>query len=1282
MAKGKKEGRAALDAKEVLRRRPHLSARDLIDLIHSVNPTGKEVSTERAAASYSMKAGLQSLLIEQHKDQMRVTPGESDGVVSLHHVTLGKDACHVPLDALETEARLWVQWQIDLGNESDEPQHEEPLSLGRTIAAIEVGTASSLLQSAQKALVEYDFGGAQEFLNEAHRLSPNDVRPVNRLLELLVDVLGLDSDALTLGAGLAPSLIEIEQIRARLALAAARLGKVNEALSWRRGLRGMPLASVDVALANGALGGGDLVQAAQYLLSAQKEWSTNPDILDLSARLDIAQALAVVPLVEELDQGNQPDAALVALAQKILCLHPDNHKARQFMKTVASHSQAEAEGQVTSQLQSSLREGDVDRLRSAISRAQLIGLSNEMILTHERGLASLLSLQQAKALADKVEQTVAELRSGQANGALAQGLRLYVRLVPEGRALVRKAFFTEEIGWIDTMISNPTGEGRRDRIVEAVLAMTLAAARAANEQYAEALTECEPHRSILVEHKVGRALLDRLAVGLSATQSAQAEFNLIAAVNALRSGSLDNCGACLSRVKKSSLSPAAVALFAETTLELEARRARNQQVNAAHDASSREHHVEAFRRFENLARVPAGYETGAQRLTFTQQAHRLAEVVRQEWVLMDERNVEHDPVEFAKALSPHLLSNSGDADVVLADDDAIAVMCDAWGPYIFVRFVDLVHASVRRFLMLRAPDELRLPEFFVIGGSIWVSDCLGHILQIEINDGLPRTWSTLESLALPKESIDSIMVFPESHAIRVILEKRTGSHRTLVLDMDSLRVSRVHENVFVEHIVPGTSPLAVASISHTEAGRIVSPRGVELVHFSLPHRYRALTVAVNPSAAGFVLLACPDGDLFETEEQLHFLVTDHDERGGLRSSIKLPAHAEMRYSLAVDRKKGGIYVFVNLLETGDPALCILSWENGNLNVRRTIPAPAGLTLFQSSAAGSVVATWSSAAGMRFVVLDMDIELLEDDSVEELRLHGLDDDWCQPSLIEQTPDQVSIVSRIAADRPDSDSEQAEWARNWFKQVKGNVVGLLALLECTKKLPMTMQEEFLLAAETLEPNHKDVLLARVYLEARKGVWLGDDFLDDDRQSHKEHLQHLKGLMQFKRGQVEDALATWQSSTAHSMCRLDDLCKLAEVVGDGANSRLSFRAKKMNLAALYGATLVADELVSTEDFKAACAALDQPWIRMQRETQTCARLVRLLLLSPPSTGLQTFNRALVLAMFLSELAQGETGRNMMVYGRAIAPTAIEELAAAAKLWFGGLAALTKSSAMCPPH
>jgi hypothetical protein len=98
--------------KEILAGKISVTALELIRLIHRINPTREDTNKGDTRKRYSLKAQLQSLLIQKFKDNLVVMPDlDNPELVSLQLKHFDENACHALVQALDEEARSWVKME-------------------------------------------------------------------------------------------------------------------------------------------------------------------------------------------------------------------------------------------------------------------------------------------------------------------------------------------------------------------------------------------------------------------------------------------------------------------------------------------------------------------------------------------------------------------------------------------------------------------------------------------------------------------------------------------------------------------------------------------------------------------------------------------------------------------------------------------------------------------------------------------------------------------------------------------------------------------------------------------------------------------------------------------------------------------------------------------------------------------------------------------------------------------------------------------------------------------
>src|SRR4051812_46539883 len=107
------DDRKRLRSGDVLAGRVKVGIAELLDLIHQVNPTGRELGARDAELRYTQKSRLQSLLVRDFRDELTIVADPAnEGTVSILHRGHGRDGCHAVIDALDEDARSWVQLQL------------------------------------------------------------------------------------------------------------------------------------------------------------------------------------------------------------------------------------------------------------------------------------------------------------------------------------------------------------------------------------------------------------------------------------------------------------------------------------------------------------------------------------------------------------------------------------------------------------------------------------------------------------------------------------------------------------------------------------------------------------------------------------------------------------------------------------------------------------------------------------------------------------------------------------------------------------------------------------------------------------------------------------------------------------------------------------------------------------------------------------------------------------------------------------------------------------------
>ncbi|EYF08548.1 hypothetical protein [Chondromyces apiculatus] len=785
---------APLDPEDVLSGRVRVNAADLASLIHVINPSGLSLPAAEMSRRYGLKRRLQSLLVRRFGDALRIVPEQHErGVVSLQLGISGVDACHAVVSELEEDARAFVQRTLDLeegapsaatgaatvfsamsamsamsatvpaatkGARARRAPPASPASDGvepRTTPDDGHGPQRSdmLLQRGWEALDAYDYPQAQALFEAALQAASapgEETEAASALLELQVNHLGADTDALALGEHLGKEARRSSPIRLHLALAAARSGARALSLAWMGDLRTPEVAVVYAALARRATSAGALDTAAQDLEVLRHLDPAHPSAASLAEDLARARAEAARPLEEEawalLEQGHLEDAR--ARAVEALGRWPGSEGARRVLREAEARANAELVTRHVAEADAAEERGDILGALEALRRTRPV-VGGEEADTIEKRIAMLLVTERLMHVQAQAESVLARLRND-----ITAGLMAYVALEQGVRRMVRTRAGNVLLARLDALGAEGTGPRAR-AAVNAVLELERAAA-IVEEAPEEALARLRAHPALaqldemrrvaaMAERVVTARKLQEVAARAAAAQAA-AEEQLGKARSAAAQGDME---ATLRIISENVLG----ALGETDQVEASALRAKGA------DARARRVLREQAAWLRSTGALLEGRKAVDTLLDST-----TADVERVSLVQLREEIGD----EIRSALRLHTFGpgprplSSRDLDLRLIGGvhgtfSAVTpqtVFMEVEGCWVFVRVLDLTTGAVTERAILRTPSPLRLLGYEVVGDRLLVIGGHGEVLEL----GLDGRWEVLgyESLRPAEVTARSRMV--------------------------------------------------------------------------------------------------------------------------------------------------------------------------------------------------------------------------------------------------------------------------------------------------------------------------------------------------------------------------------------------------------------------------------------------------------------------------------------------------------------------------------------------
>ncbi len=541
-----------------------------------------------------------------------------------------------------------------------------------TAPASDVGP---LLRQGRDALEAYDYDAAEQAFTEAVARAGDDPAAAVALLELHVEHLAADADALTVEGTLSSAVRKHPGVRRLLGMAAARSGDAEHARALLRGVEGQGAAGPWLLLCRKALDAGDFATAEGDLEAAQALDPTAPEIPDLLDRVSAARAEGRAPeeaRVRALLDAGDLDAAEKA-ARALLADWPHSAVAGHVLGAVeAARRDAERDA--------ALAEGDAafavedwTKAAAAWRRARRLGADVPRLANAE-------SRRDAEESARRVEGVVLKLRDAVEEGSL----EAWVALDARSRAAVAERVGADELRWLEA-------RGAPDHRARARAAVRAGRARGrgrALEDPERALLEIEPYAGVLSDLADARELRARV----EETLRERAAVEVRAALAEARAE--DDIGAA-ARLDLSCL--------------------------PGEERAAAQRWIEVRRRASRLADAVAAFE-GARGLLAKREAARAAAEIEQEWAERVRALTREIRFEWRVATAP--LAPVAAPDAATIRPDGAVVLGRALAGELFLWTVP------GECLVLRPPKWVGLHAVEVEGEGVRCTDAEGRTLSV------------------------------------------------------------------------------------------------------------------------------------------------------------------------------------------------------------------------------------------------------------------------------------------------------------------------------------------------------------------------------------------------------------------------------------------------------------------------------------------------------------------------------------------------------------------------
>ncbi|MCU0663715.1 MAG: hypothetical protein MUC50_15470 [Myxococcota bacterium] len=963
-------------AEDILAGRREPRADLLIDAIAAVNPTSLNIPARERALRYQVKSALQSLLLRVHGDDLKIVPSDDMGVVSLEHRFLGRTACHALVADLDEDVRSLVQRLLDteawLEDASAEkmpfaladrqqlaPSNEVPASPPKEM------TVAELLAAAALHIERYEYIEARECSEIALTRSGGGPEAASLLLSLLVDHLALDKDATALADRFSAAAMKTPDVRALLALAAARSRQVNLARFWTAGLKHERFAEIQLQLVDAALETNDLAEADDRLEAAKKAGASPTDLLAREKNIAKKGADARRPLEEEacaLLETGEVDAA-EERARSVLAKWPESKAARSVLAAIEGR-------RVADELERLLMAAKKAETSGALARAvELLKSARSLNLESERVVERLARAEFALATSVAEEACGAVLAALRQDNRDVEGLVAYAALGDDLRKRIREAVACPYLAQLEGTGAPRWEEATRRRGVEAVLVLEQAQNAFAVGNLVEAQQILSPYRAIIASLPQARAISTAIALSQKEERIRVARESFVRGKERLAAKDLNGANAEFGRVDASRLRE-------DERSELVAckeRLAALQELDAA------------LRRLDSAAETGDILEVRKLDQEVGQQAEALGESFepRSETLTRETRRAfkvrvfEHgDEGPFLQA-DPRLFYSDHCQSALLPNGEQLA-MVRASSKWLFVSIASVKTSRSVKTAILTLPEPFQDSGTTAVdtNGRLLYADDQGCFIALELPSfDVIALWNSRSSLVREEEVIEQIVLIPDKLLAWMQL-RNTKSEQWFDRVVDFCRRKTVREVAdcgFLRQVLPGVQTRVFAweneyglSI-HSDRGALVH-RGDLGDAMSLVSGFQHHPCADDEER--FVLL----GDAgWEEPESYGLALWRWSAREGLGPPAVLEGgDAELICNVGIARELGLVYVAYQ--PAGTPKrlppmrLTALRPNGDSFDQLYSVEAAYHARLLSDPASRHCVLVYETASGLRFASL--------------------------------------------------------------------------------------------------------------------------------------------------------------------------------------------------------------------------------------------------------------------------------------------------------------------------
>lgn len=1260
MAKRRKNKRKQpKDPEDILAGRASVTALELIRMIHRINPTKENIGKRETQERYRTKARLQSLLIHKFKDSLQVLPDPVDpGLVSLQLKHFDENACHALVSELDDQAISWVKMEVDLGPGGQDKPHISPgndspspgMAKANKPLKQEVDSPDELLALGAKALEAYDYEVCEEFLFRAFSASKGAPPAARALMAFLVDYLAAHERAISLGDSLPKKSRKDPLVSAKLALALARSGRVEEALALLG--RNSQASAMEVYLlgAEYFISQNDPDRAEQLckILSSSQDHPFVSQTAALVEKSDQLRTNRLKPLEQEMlnlwHRGCHDGAG--ALAQKILDQLPNHRTAR---KIHGAFFRMRREQEVLGLLeQAELARAETDFSREVLLLKKALEMDGDGT---GMNLKEMLETAAGQAHKQREQEAVRGVVDLWREGPRKEPLITYLSLSREQQQQCQALLTDDHLLWTDQLMS-AVPNIKPDKAAETVLALGKAdRMMAENQDSLHLLGVLKGLEKLVVEIPAGRTLMDRATKKVEEREAQGLKRLLEQAAHLLEKNQPDQVRDCIKAINNGRLGSRDQVMLADINSRLMGLE-RIQALERTHAvATDRKEHFTARETARELALLlPPGKGD-----TWLKKVDEQTALIKDAWSLVQAK---------ATGLGPSFWNagiywwNDTHCCAALMDGGSRIVMVSCLGSRLFVRIFDPGTQMFDQAVMITPPVPMNDPTLSLDGDKIWITGGQAGIFSMTLEPLDILSWKDYSFLITNDQVQENIWFFPRHNNLWLHLRPLDHGPResasvislTQQRGVRSVRIDGVPWTVNQKgdlHL--GDSPLDSDTI------KIYSGSGRQQVVLEKKIPGYVEEGVMHPDGNHLILLVhYPGGEPFspeEWDETDYCLYMEVLPNHGDRPVAKVipGSNGEMICGIASSMKNGLVFVHYHETLNGGDKHCLSAFkpDKDGFEELYKVAVSKSFIFVIDQASLNVAGVAPGKNGIQSVLLDQEIpkfDLFD-------HAHKLQDNYIPKVDLYQSCNMPSgNIYDLSLDYRERFSlNTLKDIQRMFRTIKKKgpqdpddlFAFHLALGE--GHISSSLSKEVAQWAGKVFPDHPRRLMLQADQALKRLDWQrivallkGVEIQDVDHGT-AGHICHLLGMGLFCTGEVKEAVKVWRRGKRlqDNGCKLDDLIDYGRVAAMSDQARETAR-KKGAYPEILGLIETLDACLEQERWADAIAAATHYDICSITNPQIMARLAEALMHQAPAAGeREWFEKMILLDLFSKDLS-----------------------------------------------